>query len=221
MASTQDDLFAAIDADDGERVHAILERDPGLATARDADGVSALLHARYRSDRPVIDAVRAHVPALDVFEAAAFGDATRLAHLLDGDAALASARSADGFAPLHLAAFFGKADAARLLLDRGAEVDARGEGWMVGTALQSAVSGRHPEVVDVLLEAGADPNVRQALGWTPLLGAAHNGDAASVRSLLAAGADPRAINDEGRSVLELAVERDDASTIEAIRATLA
>ena len=221
MASTRDDLFAAIDAGDGERVGAILEHDPDLATAHDADGVSVLLHARYRSDRSVIDAVRERVPELDVFEAAAFGDGSRLVHLLDRDAALATARSADGFTPLHLAAFYGKTDAARLLLDRGADVDARGAGWMIGPALQSAISGRHPAVVGVLLAAGADPNVRQALGWTPLHGAAHNGDLASTRSLLAAGADPHAVNDEGRSVLELAVEAGDAPTIDVIRAAVA
>jgi ankyrin repeat protein len=220
MASTSADLIDAIDAGDATRVREILARFPELATMRDDAGVSVLLHARYRSDRDVTDAIRAHRPELDGFEAAAFGDTTRLADLLAGDASLATARSADGFTALHLAAFFGKADAARLLLERGVEADARGEGWMVGTALHSAVSGRHPEVVDLLLAAHADPNARQALGWTPLHGAVHNGDVASTRSLLAAGADPRSVNDEGRSVEALAAEHGDAATIALIRAAV-
>jgi uncharacterized protein len=220
MTSTPDDLIAAIDEGDAARVREILARTPELATARDAAGVSALLHARYRSDRDVTDAILVHLPELDAFEAAAFGDTARLADLLGDDAALATARSADGFTALHLAAFFGKADAARLLLGHGAEVDARGEGWMLGTALHSAVSGRHPEVADVLLAAHADPDARQALGWTPLHGAVHNGDVSSTGSLLAAGADPRAVNDEGRSVQELAAERGDGATIALIRAAL-
>ena len=41
-----------------------------------------------------------------------------------------------------------------------------------------------------LLDAGADPNVRQRHGWTPLQGAAQHGDAELVDRLLAAGADP-------------------------------
>ncbi|HTG48553.1 MAG TPA: ankyrin repeat domain-containing protein [Actinomycetota bacterium] len=220
MASTPTELFAAIDADDADAVRAILDADPGLAGARDADGVSAQLRARYRSDRAVIEAIRSVAPPLDVAEASAFGEVGRLDELLDADPARVAARSADGFTPLHLAAFFGKGEAVDVLLARGAEVDARGEGWMVGTALHSAVSGRHADIVDALLAAGADPNARQAMGWTPLHGAAHNGDARTVHALLAAGADPSAVNDEGRPVLSLAEEEGDAETVAAIRDAL-
>ena len=51
MASTSEDLFAAIEAGDVARVRAMLEADPSLASARDAEGVSALMRARYRFDR--------------------------------------------------------------------------------------------------------------------------------------------------------------------------
>jgi ankyrin repeat protein len=130
------------------------------------------------------------------------------------------APSADGFAPLHLAAFFGKPEAATLLLARGAQVDARGRGWMTGTPLHSAVSNRHVDLVEILLAAGADPNARQSGGWTPLHGASHNGDVASVALLLTAGADPAAVNDDGASVLSLAEEQGDAATIDAVRLAL-
>ena len=58
MASTEDDLFAAIEAGDVDGVRALLEEQPGLATARDDDGVSALMRARYRIDRGLVAAVR-------------------------------------------------------------------------------------------------------------------------------------------------------------------
>ncbi len=74
--------------------------------------------------------------------------------------------------------------------------------------------------MEILLAAGADPNARQSGGWTPLHGAAHNGDVASVALLLTAGADPAAVNDEGASVLSLAEERGDAATIDAVRLAL-
>ena len=51
MASASEDLFAAIDAGDVDRVRATLDADPSLAMARDHEGVSALLRARYRRDR--------------------------------------------------------------------------------------------------------------------------------------------------------------------------
>src|SRR5947208_16611354 len=107
MASASDDLFAAIDAGDVDRVGAMLDADPSLAMARDHEGVSALLRARYRLDRALAEAVKARVAALDVFEAATFGDLDRLAVLLEADPGLAGRRRGGGCAGLHLAACCG------------------------------------------------------------------------------------------------------------------
>ena len=216
MASASEDLFTAIDAGDVDRVRTMLDADPSLAMARDHEGVSALLRARYRLDRGLTETVKARVAALDVFEAATFGDLDRLAILLAADSGLAGLRSGDGFTALHLAAFFGKDDAARLLLARGADPDAHGTGWMTGTPLNSAASAGHAAIVHLLLEAGADPDAVQLGGWTPLHSAAHNGDARTVELLLARGADPAAIDDEGRSVGDMAAESGDAATIAAV-----
>ena len=216
MTSASDDLFAAIDAGDVDRVGAMLDVDPSLAMARDHEGVSALLRARYRLDHALAEAVRARVAALDVFEAATFGDLDRLAVLLEADPGLTDRRSGDGFTALHLAAFFGQDDAVRLLLARGADPDAHGTGWMTGTPLSSAASAGHAATVDLLLEAGADPDAVQRGGWTPLHSAAHNGDVRTVEFLLTHGADPGAIDDEGRSIADMAAESGDDATIAAI-----
>jgi len=138
MASTSDDLFALIEADDVDGVRALLAEQPWLAAERDDEGVSPLLRARYRMDRGLIEAVRQHVERLNVFEAAAFGDLDRLSELLGEDPELLDARSGDGFTPLHLAAFFGQTDTVRLLLARGAVSDVAGTGWMTGTPLHAA-----------------------------------------------------------------------------------
>ena len=221
MASTREDLFVAIDAGDAARVAALVEADPSLAMARDDDGVSALLHARYRASGDIVALVRDRVPELDVFEASALGDAERIRELLASSGPdLVGERSADGFTPLHLAAFFGKIDVARLLLDAGADPDARGTAWMTGTALHSGVSARHPDVVAALLDAGADPDLPQSGGWTPLHGAAHNGDAETTALLLRHGADPTQSDDEGRTAEDHARDRGDDPTIAAIRAAM-
>jgi uncharacterized protein len=220
VASTSDQLFEAIEAGDAGRVAAILDADPGLATARDAAGVSALMRARYRFDPALLEAIRTHVDEPDAFEAAAFGEVERLRTLLDADPSSATAYSGDGFTALHFAAFFGWPEAASLLLERGAPVDALGRGWMTGTALHSAVSRARSDVARILLGAGANANARQSAGWTPLHAAAHNGDLASVELLLDAGADPAATNDEGRSVLDLATETGDEATVGLIRSAL-
>jgi uncharacterized protein len=216
MASTPDELFEALEAGDVGRVDAMLNSDPSLASARDASGVSALMRALYRFDKALIEAVKRRVDILDVFEAAAFGDIDRLTELLGDEPSFVTSYSGDGFTALHFAAFFGRPDAARLLLERGADVDARGRGWMTGTPLHSAASAGHVDVVQILLAAGADPNARQSGGWTPLHGAAHNGDVATAALLIAAGADVTAVNDDGASVRSLAQESGDAATMAAV-----
>ena len=220
MASTSDDLFTALEVGDAGAVETILDEERSLASARDASGVSALMRALYRFEPGLVDIVRARAGAFDVFEAAALGDVDRLRSVLDDEPSRATAYSGDGFTALHFAAFFGHPNAVSLLIERGAEVNAFGRGWMTGTALHSGVSRLHSEVVRVLLDAGANPDVRQSGGWTPLHAAAKNGDLASVELLLAAGADAAARNDEGHSVEDLAIESGDDATIERVRSAL-
>jgi uncharacterized protein len=220
MASTPEELFDAIEAGDDARVKTLLEADPALASSRDTSGVSALMRALYRFDKPLIETVKRRVDELDAFEAAAFGDVDRLTELLSDEPSLVTSYSGDGFTALHFAAFFGRFEAAALLIGRGAEVDAFGRGWMTGTAMHSAVSRLQSDVVRILLEAGANPNVRQSAGWTPLHAAAMNGDLTSVELLLASGAEPTATNDEGRSVIDLATESGDQRTVDRIRSAL-
>ena len=106
----------------------------------------------------------------DLHDAVKRGDIAAMRTLLDAGPALANARSetdARGTFPLHVAAEFGHADAARVLLDYGADValldienDAIALGW-------AAFFGR-PEVVRALLAAGSEVNQRNKHGLTPL-----------------------------------------------------
>jgi len=201
------DLLAAIDAGDATAVDAVLAADPGSAAARDADGVTATMHALYRGQAAIAERVAATLPALDVFEAAALGRTDRLEELLAADPGLARVRSADGFTALHYPAFFGRGDAgeaSRALLAAGADVNAPSANDFAVLPIHSAVAGGHDDVVAVLIDAGADVNARQRHGWTPLHGAARNGSADSVKRLLAARADATAANDDGTTAIELA-----------------
>src|ERR1051326_573251 len=91
-------------------------------------------------------------PSLAVFAAAIQGDAAALESLLAGNRSLASALSSDGWTPLHLAAFFGAEAAVRLLLNKGAVVNARSTNAMENTPLHAAAAGRHPGIVKLLLD---------------------------------------------------------------------
>lgn len=52
-----------------------------------------------------------------------------------------------------------------------------------------AVSGRHAETVEFLLDNGANPNLVEGLNTSPLMQAIEVGDLAIVTALLEAGAD--------------------------------
>src|SRR6516225_5300341 len=98
------------------------------------------------------------------------GDLNSMKALLDGNRVLANSLSetdARGTYPLHVAAEFGQADAARVLLSYGADVsllDAEND----AIALCWAAFFGRPEVVTVLLEARSEPSQRNKHGLTPL-----------------------------------------------------
>jgi ankyrin repeat protein len=166
--------------------------------SRDAQGLSAALHALYRGETAEAKSLLPDEP--NVFEAAAFGRLERLAELLASDPGLARAFSGDGFTALHLAAFFGHAEAVRLLLDGGADPNAVATSAQIGPVrpLHSAAATGRLECARLLLAHGADVNARQGGGFTALHAAAASSDAELARLLLAAGADATARADDGR-----------------------
>ncbi|HUQ22341.1 MAG TPA: ankyrin repeat domain-containing protein [Gaiellaceae bacterium] len=199
--------FDLIDVGDSEALAAELEHDPDLAGKRNPDGLSPVLYALYNGKRELVEPILDANPPLDVFDAAAVGRTRGLEELLEGEPSLVSAWSPDGFTALHLAAFFGQEEAAKILVERGAEVNVVARNANIHVRpLHSAAAGSHPGIVKLLLEHGADPNAAQDGGFTPLHSSASNGDRESVEALLEAGADPGLTNDEGKTPADLAAE---------------
>jgi ankyrin repeat protein len=159
--------------------------------------MSDVLQALYRGETDRVDELLAGGPMLDVFEAAALGRTDRLRELLDEDPKRANAFGDDGFHPLGLACFFGHAEAARLLLERGADVNALSRNERVQTAAihaAAAVQGKGEstryELVKLALEHGADPNLPQGGGFRAIDAARQNGDARVEQLLVEHGAIP-------------------------------
>ena len=158
--------------------------------------MSDLLQALYRGDDEQVEELLAVDRELDVFEAAAFGKSDRLRELLDEDPTHANSFGDDGFHPLGLACFFGHVDAARLLLERGADVNALSTNEHVQTAAIHAAAAAQGtdeatryELVKLALEHGADPNLPQGGGFHAVGAARQNGDSGVEQLLLEHGAE--------------------------------
>jgi uncharacterized protein len=156
--------------------------------------MSDVLQAIYRGDRDEAERL-ADGKELTIFEAAALGRTDRVRELLDHDPSLANAFGDDGFHPLGLACFFGHVDAARLLLERGADVNALSRNEHIQTAAVHAAAASEGkdestryELVELALDHGADPNLPQGGGFRAIDAARQNGDERVERLLLERGA---------------------------------
>jgi len=203
-------LIAAVTGGDAEAVRQLVREDPALASARDRDGLPVLLLALFHQQRAVADALLEAEPELGVLEAAAAGRADRLRALLEADPAAIAERTPEGFTTLGLAAFLGGAEAVRVLLERGADADDDADNPFGVRPVHAASAAHDHETLRLLLEAGADPNLRQKGGFVPLHEAAHSDDVAMARLLLEHGADPALAADDGRDAIRIAA--DDGST---------
>jgi len=202
--ATHAEVIAAIHGGEVEKVKALLQADPSLASAKDERGVSALMHAYYRGRRDIADVILNARTDLDVFEAATSGLAQRVSEILDRDVAQAKAWSADGFTALHFAAFFNQPTIARELVRRGADVAAVSMNPMEVTPLHSAAAAHTTEIVRMLVESDAPVNAKQHGGWTALHSAADNGDEEMIKILLQHGADPLTQSDDGKTPAQIA-----------------
>ena len=123
-----------------------------------------------------------------------------------------------GFAPfgtpMHMAASGGKAFLIEMLIEAGADVEARGANGQ--TPLHSAAGGYSESrlAVEVLLRAGADVTASDDFGMTPLQSAARrNKNPEVLKLLLAAGAERNERTEDGRSLLHLAAESNESADV--------
>src|SRR5215210_4420292 len=130
--------------------------------------MSALLEALHSGRHDRVAELLAEEPELDLFEVAALGRSDRLQELLEQAPERANEYGDDGFQPLGLACFYGHADAAAENKDEATRF----------------------ELCELLLDRGADPNLRQGTGDFRAIDAARqSGDERLERLLLDRGAE--------------------------------
>ena len=87
--------------------------------------------------------------------------------------------------PLHKAAELGYANIASILIEAGADIEAKS--YSHKTPLDTAASFNHYNVAKLLIDAGA--NVNSGKRWTPLHSFAERNNVPAIKALIAAGAD--------------------------------
>ena len=112
--------------------------------------------------------------------------------------------SRNGFTCLHIATALLHIDICRLLIEKGANVEANdSQGW---TSLFYAVLSRQIETVQLLCDYGANVNARNGSGKTPLDFAVLTGNLPIVKELIERKADINARNHFGQTALGLAMQ---------------
>lgn len=156
---------------------------------------------------------------MDLVEAIRRGHADEVSTQLDADNTLlekevrTAGGKVSGFRPLALAAHSGQLGVAKMLVDRGAKVDAP-VGWG-GTALSYAAEMGHEDVVKFLLDQDAQALIRDRMGWTPLMLAARKGRLGVVQVLAErTGEEGLEMRDRtGRTALYCTAEGGHAATV--------
>lgn len=200
-------LLDAMRHRNAQQVAELLAADPALAAGRAGGGETLVLHACYLGAPELVPLLLAG-RALDACEAAALGDVAALRTALEEDDDARVRRSSDGWTPLHLAAFFGRDEAAALLIDHGAPINGHATNATRNTPLHAALAGAvSATLVRRLVMAGASVTARDAHGATPLHLAASRGAEPLCDLLLARGADVHARMADGTTPAQMAANR--------------
>ena len=135
------------------RVQEILTQHPELINATATWKETPIEAATQMGNRALMRFLIDQGAPVDFFTALALADVEKARAELQHDPELASSRGVHDLPALYFAAIGGSVPAAQVLLDAGADVNAKAE---AAAPIHGAVMGGHAEMVRFLVESGAD-----------------------------------------------------------------
>jgi ankyrin repeat protein len=185
----------------------LLSANPTLATKTTSQNVSPLMLACYYKKPEVAEFLLKYVNEISLFEASAVGKFDVVAHLTFTRPEVINEYADDGFTPLGLACYFGQLEVARYLILKGADVNQPSNNGFHVFPIHSAAAGDYTDIARILIENGAQVNVRQQAGATPLHSAAQNGNLELLIMLLENGAETNVRMEGGKMPADLAKDK--------------
>ena len=154
------------------------------------------------AEDPALLHMRDEAGALPLHRATQSGNVELVEFLLEAGTDIDATDEENGDTPLHWAALWGEIEIVRFLISRGAYLTPVGKDGdtPLGAAIFSVYRGFPPEIVEVFLSSGVDPNFSvDKEGPNPLHMAVDDTLTDVVEMLLDYGADPNVVDEDGNT----------------------
>lgn len=185
----------------------LLNNDASLLKEKTSHDISPLLLACYYNKPQIIQVILNYTTTITIHEACAAGLLQHVRMMIENKKEILEEFSSHGFTPLGIATHFNQEDITRLLLTQKTDPNIPSQNGYNVFPIHAAFNNNNDVICKMLIEAGADVNVRQHGGLTPLHFAAQNGNIDLIIILLEQSADITVKTDAGESAADLAAKK--------------
>lgn len=185
----------------------LLSQDATLLKEKTSHIISPLLLACYYNKPLIVQVILKHTTIITIHEACAAGLYNHVQMMIDHKPEIVNELSIHQFTPLGIASHFNKEDIVRLLLTHKVDPNIPSQNGYHVYPIHTALSNNNNAISKLLIEAGAEVNVRQHGGFTPLHFAAQHGNIDLIIILLEQGADISILADTGESAADIAAKK--------------